>query len=349
MNVRLSSLMLSAGILTKIAPWRTVGCGLYFFAESPSLAGAWSPPESLVRETRGMDRSWVDRLRGAAGTRLARGYADGGGLGRGPRALADLESDVAPDGNILAQFVDHLAHELSHCNRLILNEVLFVKAVFLVEFFHLAIHDFFDDRLGFSRGARLRFVNFALAVQNFLGDFFAPDVASVERGDVHGHVVAQALEIFGSRNEVRFAIHFDDHADFPAGMNVMADQALGGLARRLLLSRGLSFFPEHIDRGFHIAARLDQRGTAVGESRAGALAQVLHHLCRDIDRFVWIRHDCIHSFIGDFRNSGAVVRPQPGHREAGWFRSIRRHALRNCRAQVRRWAQGRSRVPRRAR
>jgi len=46
--------------------------------------------------------------------------------------------------------------------------VLLVKAIFLVEFFHLAVHDFFDDRLWFSRRTRLCFVNLALTVENFL-------------------------------------------------------------------------------------------------------------------------------------------------------------------------------------
>jgi len=91
---------------------------------------------------------------------------------------------------------------------------------------------------------------------------------------VHGHVVAQALEILGSRDEVRFTIHFDQHADFPAGVNVMADQALGRLARPPSSVPRLGPSPEDIDRGFDVGACFDQRGTAIGESRARAFRAV---------------------------------------------------------------------------
>jgi branched-subunit amino acid ABC-type transport system permease component len=42
------------------------------------------------------------------------------------------------------------------------------------------------------------------------------------------------LKILGARDEIGFAIDFDDHADLSAGVNVVADQAFAGLARGLL-------------------------------------------------------------------------------------------------------------------
>ena len=149
-------------------------------------------------------------------------------------------------------WLDHLADG----HRFILDEVLFVEAVFLVELFHLAVDDFFDDRLGLAGGAGLRLVDFALAVENFLRDVLAADEARIERGNVHGHVVAQALEIFGARDEIGFAIDFDHHADFSAGVNVVADQAFGGLARRLLLRGGLPLLAQDVDGAFRCCPSL---------------------------------------------------------------------------------------------
>ncbi len=47
---------------------------------------------------------------------------------------------------------------------------------------------------------------------------------------MHGDVVAQLLKFLGARHEIRLAIHFDQHADLSARMDVGAHQAIGGLA-----------------------------------------------------------------------------------------------------------------------
>src|SRR5205807_490830 len=48
--------------------------------------------------------------------------------------------------------------------------------------------------------------------------------------------------------------------------------------------RGLreTLLAQPVDRGFHVAARLTERGLAVHHARAGLLAQILHHRGGDI-------------------------------------------------------------------
>ncbi len=170
-----------------------------------------------------------------------------GGIG-GDSAFAHLEAHEAPDGDVLAQLGDHLADQLADGHRLVLDEVLLVEAVFLVELFHLAVDDFLDHRFRLAGGARLLFVDFALVVENLRGHLFAPHIARIQRGDVHGHVVAQPLKILGARHEIGFAVDLHQHADFPARVNVVAHQTFARLARRLLLRRRLALVAQDVDR-----------------------------------------------------------------------------------------------------
>src|ERR1035437_330195 len=129
------------------------------------------------------NRGYGDSMESPAPALIRRHSGGSNGFGGRSGAFAHLEPNIAANGNILAQFVDHLTDEFSYSHRLILNEVLFVEAIFFVELFHLAIDDFFDDRLGRSGRARLRLIDLAFAVKNFLRDLLAPDIAGVERGD----------------------------------------------------------------------------------------------------------------------------------------------------------------------
>ena len=161
---------------------------------------------------------------------------------------------------------------------LVLDEVLLVEAIFLVKLFHFAVDDFFDNRLGLSRGAGLGYGDFTFPVEDFLRYFLATNVTRIERSHMHGHVVAQVAEIIGTRHEIGFAIHFDEDANFPAGMNIMADHAFGGLPRRFLLRGGLPFFSQDVNGALHIAFGFHQRRAAIGKSCAGAFAQIFHEL-----------------------------------------------------------------------
>ena len=99
---------------------------------------------------------------------------------------------------------------------------------------------------------------------------------------MHRHVVAQALKISGARNEVALAIHFHQHANFSAGVDVVAHQSFGSSALRFLCRCGLSFLAQDADGLFDVAFRFKQRFSTSGETRAGAVAQLFHELGRNV-------------------------------------------------------------------
>ena len=71
------------------------------------------------------------------------------------------------------------------------------------------------------------------------------------------------LERFGARHEVGLAVHFHDHADFSAGVNVVADEPFARLALRLLRGRGLALLAQDVDGLFNVGGRFHQCRAAV--------------------------------------------------------------------------------------
>src|SRR5690242_16408363 len=63
--------------------------------------------------------------------------------GSRPADFADLKAHEPPDGNVLAELRDRLCDHFADRHALILDVMLLVQAVFLVELFHLSVHDFF--------------------------------------------------------------------------------------------------------------------------------------------------------------------------------------------------------------
>jgi len=180
--------------------------------------------------------------------------------------------------------------------------VLLIQASFLVELLHLALDDLLDDLLGLAGGACLGAINLALLFEHLWGHIFAADIAGIDGGDMHGHVVAKILEGLGTGDEIAFAINFDDHADFSARMNVVPDQPLGGFAGSFFGSGCLAFFAEDFDgllekllggrRLTQLGCGLNQGGTAIAEPGVGSLAKFLYELS-------WNFHDwfaCTHPF-----------------------------------------------------
>ncbi len=108
--------------------------------------------------------------------------------------------------------------------------------------------------------------------------------------------MAKLLESFGAGHEIAFAVDFDDHADFSAGMNVVADEALGGLARGFLGRGGLTLLAQDVDGLLDVGIGLDERGAAIAEAGVGPLPEFLHELG-------WNFHDgfaCTHPFLSGF-------------------------------------------------
>jgi hypothetical protein len=101
---------------------------------------------------------------------------------------------------------------------------------------------------------------------------------TINRGDVHGHIVAEQLEGIGAGHEIAFAIDFDDHADFAAGMNVVADEAFGGFARGLFGRGGLAFLAKDVNGLLNVAGGFHQSGAAITETSGREFSQFLDEL-----------------------------------------------------------------------
>ena len=185
--------------------------------------------------------------------------------------------------------------------------MLFVEAILLIELLHFAVHDFLDHRFRLACGTRLFPVDLALVVEDFRRNFFPPHITRIERRDVHRQIVAQLLEIVGAGHEIGFAIHFHHHADFSAGVNVVADQSFAGFALRLLLRRGLALAPQNIDGALDVAFGFHQRVAAIVKTGARAFAQVLYELRGYINLFRVCRH--FGKSSDDDQNFGWITEP----------------------------------------
>ena len=192
--------------------------------------------------------------------------------------FAYFEADEAADGDVFAEFGDGLGDHFADGDAFVLDVVLLVEAVFFVELFHFAGGDFLHHGFGLAGGQCLRLVDFLFLGEHFRRDFFTTDVARVQRGDMHGDIVRKLDERIGAGHEIGFAIQFDEHTDFSAGVDVAADEAFGGFASGFLGGRGLAFFSQDADGFFDVAIGFDEGGAAVRETGVGAFAQLFDEL-----------------------------------------------------------------------
>ena len=205
---------------------------------------------------------------------LIRGFRTLGSRGSAIH-LPDLEPRKTPDGDVFTQLGDSLVDKLLHRGAFILDEVLFVEAVFFVEFFHLAVDDLLDHGVGLAGGFGLRAIDVAFAVEGFLGHFLAAKKSRVERGDVHRNVVAEPLKILGPSHEIALAVDFGQHSDLAARVDVAPHQAFGGGPLRLLLRGRLPLLAQDVDGLLDVAIGFDQRIPARRKARAGSFSQML--------------------------------------------------------------------------
>src|ERR1700688_1767568 len=192
--------------------------------------------------------------------------------------FADFKTHEAANAHVLAEFNDGLADHLADRDAFVLDVVLLVEAVLFVKLFHFAVHDFFNHRIGLSGCARLSAIDFTLLLQHFGRHFFAAHVTRIKGRDMHGNVVTKLLENRSARDEIRFAIDFHKHTNLAARVDVTAHQTFAGFTLRFFCSSGLAFFAQDADGFFNVAAGFDQRRTAIGKTRIGALAQLFHQL-----------------------------------------------------------------------
>ena len=110
---------------------------------------------------------------------------------------------------------------------------------------------------------------------------------------MHGDVVGELDESVGAGDEIGFAIDFDEHTDFSAGVDVASNETFGGFARGFFRGSGLALFAQHADGFLDVAVGFNERRAAIGEARVGALAQLFHELRRNL-YLTWL---CAHALI----------------------------------------------------
>ena len=118
------------------------------------------------------------------------------------------------------------------------------------------------------------------------GHLVAADVLRVGRRHVHRDFLHELLEALGAGHEVGLAVHFHEHADLAAHVDVAADHALRRVPAGALGGLGQAALAQHRDRLVHVAAALGEGGLAFHHARAGLLPEGLHLFCCD-------RHDSL--------------------------------------------------------
>src|SRR2546430_6846202 len=157
-----------------------------------------------------------------------RGRATGAGVANS--ALPDLQAREPPHVDLLPRLGRQFLHEVAHRALLIPHELLLEQDVVLVELLDHALHDLATDVLGFLLLGDLGLVDLALPLQQLCGQILDPHREWVGRGDVHGQVAGERLEVFGTSHEVRFAVELDQHTQPAVVVDVGADYALRRLA-----------------------------------------------------------------------------------------------------------------------
>src|SRR5438132_2177486 len=159
----------------------------------------------------------------------------------------------------------------------IAEEGLIQQAHPLKVLLQLAGEDFVEHRLRLALIAQLGPLGIPLLVELVCGNVFPADPLRIAPGDLHRDVLHQRLELLVPGSEVRLAIDLHQHADLAAEVDVRAHRAFGGAAAGLLPCGGQALLPQPGDRLLDVAARLQQGLLAIHHSRAGLLAQLLHH------------------------------------------------------------------------
>ncbi len=98
---------------------------------------------------------------------------------------------------------------------------------------------------------------------------------------MHRDLADQRLEIVGARDEIRFAVDLDQHADLTTLVYVVPDQALCGRAAGALCRLGLSARPEDRHCLLDVAFGLGQRRLTFHEASAGYVSELFYLCCAD--------------------------------------------------------------------
>ena len=148
-----------------------------------------------------------------------------GTLGGG--GLADLVADEAADGDLVTELLSDLGDVLADGNlRVFLHEALIHKADRLEIFLDFAFNDLGDCLCRFAFDGVAGFSDLALLLKDARINLFARDRDGAGRGDLQSDVADQFAEGLVGGGGFLACAHFDEHADFRAGMDISRDQAV---------------------------------------------------------------------------------------------------------------------------
>ena len=166
---------------------------------------------------------------------------------------------------------------------------MFEQANLFVELAHPALDNLVDHlfRLALLQGAGALDLLFVL--QRFLADIFLANELRIGRRNMHSDIVDQLLKVIGSRNEIGFAVHLHQHAEFAAGVNIGADGTLVRRAGRLLLGDRYAPLSQDELSLREVALGFFQGRLAIHDSRSAALAKLFDHFRGDFRHSISLR------------------------------------------------------------
>src|SRR6185503_1468574 len=189
--------------------------------------------------------------------------------------VPDPEPHEAPDDDVLAQLGDRLVEQVLHLPVRVPNRRLLEETDLLVVLLDLPIHDLLENGLRLARRLRLLQEDRPFPLDQRGIDARAIHRLRVRGRDLHRQRPHEIPEVVRARDEVRLAVHLDEHAQHVARVDVRVHHALlrgasclGGGARHSLL-------PQHLDRLLDFPVGFGQGLLALHHARAGPLAQVL--------------------------------------------------------------------------
>src|SRR5215469_247656 len=162
---------------------------------------------------------------------LLRWLGDGDGLAR----VTHLEARKAPHSDVLAELADLRRDQLPYRDGLVLDKRLLEQADFLIELLHLARDHLLGDMSRLAAGDRLRKIDFLLTGKVGFRHVFLADVFRIAGCDMHRDIMQQFLEVISACHEVALAVHFDEHTNLAAGVNVVRYRSFAGHASGFFL------------------------------------------------------------------------------------------------------------------
>src|SRR6476646_2967456 len=225
--------------------------------------------------------------------RTASGGSGGSGRSRHRRSPNGRRSQILPEGiareppdaDVLADRRDLLGDQVAD-GALLVAERLVEQADLRVPLLQLALDDLLADVLRLLLDGIVAEQLGLLRLEIGGGDRVDVDVERAEARHLDRQVADELLELVGPGDEIRLAVDLDQDADPATRVDVARDEALAGIAARLLRGRGETALTKQGDGLVEVAVRLDERVLAVHEAGAGALAQLLDARGRDVRHVV---------------------------------------------------------------